>query len=45
MSRVESGPANQETAVGKLGIGIIALALLGTSPADAGKQTRRRLMV
>ncbi len=36
MSRVESGPANQETAVKKLSIGIIVLALLGASPADAG---------
>src|SRR6266516_3213961 len=36
MSRVESGLANQETAVKKLSIGIIVLALLGASPADAG---------
>jgi high affinity Mn2+ porin len=36
MSRVESGPANQETAVGKLSIGIIVLALLGAEPAHAG---------
>ena len=36
MSRVESGPANQETAVGKLSIRIIVLALLGTGPANAG---------
>jgi high affinity Mn2+ porin len=36
MSRVGSGAANQETVVGKLGIGIIVLALVGAGPAHAG---------